>query len=134
MNQLRVLRSVLLLCGLLTAAPAAAEVEGGFSSRPSSAAALAAAGGFPAALLAALSETITYTYDARGRLVLVVRTGTVNNNVQSQYTYDAADNRTNVTVSGATASSKDPGAGASTGQPVFVVVPLNGYTLIRVNQ
>ena len=26
------------------------------------------------------TETITYTYDARGRLVKVVRTGTVNNN------------------------------------------------------
>ncbi|HYJ52556.1 MAG TPA: hypothetical protein VEW04_05235 [Allosphingosinicella sp.] len=44
------------------------------------------------------SETITYTYDARGRLVRVVRTGTVNNNVSANYTYDKADNRTNVNV------------------------------------
>jgi hypothetical protein len=44
------------------------------------------------------AETITYTYDARGRLVKVVHTGSVNNNNQACYTYDKADNRTNVTV------------------------------------
>ncbi len=42
------------------------------------------------------TETITYTYDARGRLVRVVHTGTVNNNNQACYKYDKADNRTNV--------------------------------------
>jgi len=47
---------------------------------------------------AVASETITYTYDSRGRLVKVVRTGTVNNNVQAEYKYDKADNRTNVNV------------------------------------
>ena len=40
------------------------------------------------------AETITYTYDAKGRLVKVVRTGTVNNNVTVEYTHDKADNRT----------------------------------------
>ena len=44
------------------------------------------------------TETITYTYDARGRLVQVVHTGTVNNNNQACYKYDKADNRTNVQV------------------------------------
>ena len=44
------------------------------------------------------TETITYTYDARGRLVKVVHTGTVNNNDQACYKYDKADNRTNVQV------------------------------------
>jgi uncharacterized protein involved in exopolysaccharide biosynthesis len=44
------------------------------------------------------SETITYTYDARGRLVKVERKGTVNNNVTANYAYDKADNRTNVNV------------------------------------
>jgi hypothetical protein len=44
------------------------------------------------------SETITYTYDARGRLVKVERAGSVNNNVSATYTYDKADNRTNVNV------------------------------------
>jgi hypothetical protein len=50
------------------------------------------------AVAAVASETITYTYDARGRLVKVVRSGTVNNNVSASYTYDKADNRTNVNV------------------------------------
>jgi hypothetical protein len=44
------------------------------------------------------SETITYTYDALGRLENVSRSGTVNNGEQATYTYDAAGNRTNVTV------------------------------------
>lgn len=44
------------------------------------------------------SETITYKYDARGRLVKVERSGTVNNGVKATYTYDKADNRTNVNI------------------------------------
>lgn len=40
------------------------------------------------------AETITYNYDARGRLVKVVRTGTINNNVTVDYEHDRADNRT----------------------------------------
>jgi hypothetical protein len=47
------------------------------------------------------TETITYAYDALGRLVKVVHTGTVNNNQQTVYTNDPADNRTNVTTTGA---------------------------------
>lgn len=46
------------------------------------------------------AETITYTYDARGRLIKVVRTGTVNNGVTATYTHDKADNRTNKTTTG----------------------------------
>jgi hypothetical protein len=44
------------------------------------------------------SETITYTYDARGRLVKVERSGTVNNGVRAEYNYDKGDNRTNVNL------------------------------------
>jgi hypothetical protein len=44
------------------------------------------------------SETITYTYDGKGRVVKVVRTGTINNNVTYDYTHDRADNRTHVKV------------------------------------
>jgi len=47
------------------------------------------------------TETITYTYDARGRLIKVSHSGTVNNNVVSNYSYDKADNRTNVNTTGA---------------------------------
>ncbi|HEV2816216.1 MAG TPA: hypothetical protein VGW40_03200 [Allosphingosinicella sp.] len=51
-----------------------------------------------AAVAAWATETVTYTYDARGRLVRVVRGGSVNNNVTANYSYDRADNRTSVNV------------------------------------
>jgi YD repeat-containing protein len=57
----------------------------------------------PALLLAGsaqAAETITYTYDARGRLKEVQRTGTVNNGVNTSYQVDKADNRTNKTTTG----------------------------------
>lgn len=50
------------------------------------------------AATAAAREAITYTYDARGRPVKIKREGTVNNNVQAEYRYDKADNRTAVNV------------------------------------
>jgi hypothetical protein len=43
------------------------------------------------------NETVVYTYDAKGRLTKVVRSGTVNNGVQAEYGHDKADNRTTVT-------------------------------------
>lgn len=46
------------------------------------------------------SETVTYTYDAKGRLIKVERSGTVNNGVKAEYTHDKANNRTNVKVTG----------------------------------
>jgi hypothetical protein len=46
------------------------------------------------------AETITYVYDARGRVVQVIRTGTVNNGVTTSYVIDKADNRTNKTTTG----------------------------------
>ena len=56
---------------------------------------------------AAASETITYTYDARGRVKQVAHSGTPssNNGVTTSYTYDKADNRTNKTTTG----SANPG-------------------------
>lgn len=42
------------------------------------------------------AETVTYKYDARGRLIEVKRTGTVNNNLQTNYTHDKANNRKTV--------------------------------------
>ncbi len=50
--------------------------------------------------LALAGETVNYTYDAKGRLVKVERSGSVNNNVTTNYSHDKADNRTNVTVTG----------------------------------
>jgi len=54
-----------------------------------------------AAVAALASETVSYRYDARGRLVKVERSGTVNNNVNTSYNYDKADNRSNKTTTGA---------------------------------
>lgn len=80
---------------------------------------------------AAASETVTYAYDARGRLVQVTRSGNVNNGVIASYAYDKADNRTNVTVSGARPSgSGDPNGGSAQTGAAFVVVPLLGGALI----
>jgi hypothetical protein len=55
---------------------------------------------FSCAAPALAAETITYTYDAKGRLTKVVRTGTVNNNVQTTYAHDKANNRKNTTTTG----------------------------------
>jgi uncharacterized protein RhaS with RHS repeats len=55
--------------------------------------------------LAIAAETIAYKYDARGRLVRVERSGSVNNGVATNYSYDKADNRTAKTTTG----SPNPG-------------------------
>lgn len=57
---------------------------------------LAAAAGIVGA-----SETVSYTYDAKGRLVQVAHSGTINNNVIANYTFDDADNRKTMNVTGA---------------------------------
>jgi YD repeat-containing protein len=47
-----------------------------------------------ASTAASASETIAYTYDARGRLKIVLRSGGVNGTKTTTYTLDKADNRT----------------------------------------
>lgn len=47
------------------------------------------------------AETVTYTYDAQGRLVKVAHSGSVNNNVTTDYEHDKADNRTRKKTTGA---------------------------------
>ena len=61
---------------------------------------LAAAAVAAVPALAIAAETIAYSYDARGRLVKVERSGDVNDNVVTHYSYDKADNRTNKTTTG----------------------------------
>lgn len=51
---------------------------------------------------ASAAETITYTYDAKGRVIRVVRSGSVNNGVTTDYQHDKADNRKRVTTTGST--------------------------------
>jgi hypothetical protein len=65
---------------------------------------LAAFIGFAAAAFATAgiaAETINYTYDARGRLKQVARSGSVNNGVATAYQFDRAHNRTRKTITGA---------------------------------
>lgn len=61
---------------------------------------VAAAAGLAAATMSFAAETITYQYDARGRLISVVHNGSVNDNLVTNYTFDDANNRKNLTVSG----------------------------------
>jgi uncharacterized protein involved in exopolysaccharide biosynthesis len=58
------------------------------------------ASGLAIAAAAYATETIQYKYDARGRVIQVSHSGTVNNNVVSNYSYDKADNRNQVTTTG----------------------------------
>lgn len=44
------------------------------------------------------AETITYSYDAKGRLTKADRTGTVNNGISTAIAFDKANNRTNYTI------------------------------------
>lgn len=62
--------------------------------------AAASISGLLGAVAASATETITYTYDARGRLIQVNHSGSVNNGVQTTYAQDKVDNRTNVTTTG----------------------------------
>ena len=61
------------------------------------------------------AETTSMTYDALGRVTSVSRSGGPSSGVQAAYTYDAADNRASVVVTGAWTSTSAQ----------FVVVPLN---------
>lgn len=47
------------------------------------------------------AETINYSYDARGRVVQVNHSGTVNANVVTNYSLDRADNRNSKATTGA---------------------------------
>ena len=79
-------------------------------------------------------ETTTFTYDAKGRVKTTTRSGGPSNGVNAAYTYDKADNRSNVTVTNSPNGNGGLGSdGASTGSMLFVVVPLNGYTIIPIN-
>ncbi|MDC7810349.1 hypothetical protein [Sphingomonas koreensis] len=54
-----------------------------------------------AATAAIGSETVTYTYDARGRLTKVEHSEAVNNGVDTNYVIDKAGNRVKVKTTGA---------------------------------
>lgn len=81
---------------------------------------------------ASAQSTATYEYDVLGRLV-VSTNATGPTNVRTAIEYDPAGNRKNYQVTGA-ANGDD--SGSSAGVPAtlrFVVVPLNGFTVIPIN-
>ena len=53
-----------------------------------------------ASVPAGAAEAQKYRYDAKGRLLKVERTGSVNNGVTTEYTHDKADNRTRLKTTG----------------------------------
>uniref|UniRef100_UPI0035CB0425 RHS repeat domain-containing protein n=1 Tax=uncultured Sphingomonas sp. TaxID=158754 RepID=UPI0035CB0425 len=67
-------------------------------------------------IAASANDTITYSYNAKGRLITASHAGSANKGLVSTYQYDPADNRTSDTVSG--------------GMPLIIVVPLNDITII----
>ncbi len=82
-------------------------------------------------------ETKTFTYDALGRVVGTSTSGGPANGTNTTYQYDAASNRSQVTVTNSpngNGSGVDTGSGASVSVVTYVVVPLNGYTVIRIQK
>jgi Calx-beta domain-containing protein len=78
------------------------------------------------------SESITYSYDALGRLVRVDHCGTINNGTSASYAYDRADNRSNVAV-GTSAPAAAPSfsvsdASATEGGALVFTVTMTGAT------
>ncbi len=57
---------------------------------------------FTLSAAAVSAETATYSYDAKGRLVRVAKSGGPNNGAVTTYEHDKADNRKRVQTSGAT--------------------------------
>lgn len=83
------------------------------------------------AAAASSQETITYSYDAKGRLTKVDRDGGINDGVDASYLYDKADNRTQVIVTGAGVAGPGFSAGDASGTEggtVTFMVTRNGDT------
>lgn len=82
---------------------------------------------------ACAQTSTTYEYDALGQLVGSTSQRTTAN-VRTTIEYDLAGNRKTFTVKGAGDGGDDSSSGASTGgSRKFIVVPLNGFTLIAID-
>lgn len=83
------------------------------------------------------NETITYSYDALGRLVATTTSGTVNNSLNTSTTFDPAGNRANYTVSGVvipTAATLSIGSATVTeGGALVFTVTRSGITTSAVS-
>ena len=76
------------------------------------------------------TETVTYRYDALGRLVSAVHSdmpsGNGNDGMSMSSIYDQDGNRSTYQISGS--------KGLGPRQGILVIVPLNGYTAIPIGQ
>jgi hypothetical protein len=71
------------------------------------------------------AESISYSYDALGRLVTSSRMGGINNGVVVGFSYDAAGNRISLQISGASTGARVAGATqAIVGQAVILSAQL----------
>jgi hypothetical protein len=72
-------------------------------------------------------ETISYSYDARGRLINAARSGSINDGLSTSYQFDKADNRVGYTASG---GSGQPGTGTGGVSPApgaaAAIIPSSG--------
>lgn len=95
---------------------------------------------------AAAQETTTYTYDALGRLTGSTVSGGTASGTKTAITYDQAGNRARYEVTGSQSGGDSGGGSGGDGAGVpgtggtgggiapkrFIVVPLNGYTVIQL--
>jgi YD repeat-containing protein len=77
---------------------------------------------------AAAAESVTYSYDALGRLIRTQRSGGPASGVDAQTTYDRAGNRAGVVVANAPTNTPPP----PPGNIRVIVLPLNGFTVIPI--
>ena len=73
---------------------------------------------------ASAQETVSYTYDALGRLRQSSASGGPNSGTQTSIDYDSAGNRSSYRIAGASGAPR-------TGLKI-VAVPLNGFTIIAI--
>lgn len=76
------------------------------------------------------TETVTYSYDALGRLIRTVKSGGPSTGVDAQVGYDKVGNRINVTVTGA---NSNPPPSPPTSPSRLVVIPFNGKAIVVIN-
>lgn len=68
-------------------------------------------------VMALAQEMTSYSYDARGRVVTVKRTGGPVAGATTAYSYDKADNRKNVTVTASPKGTQTDTGGGATAKP-----------------
>lgn len=79
--------------------------------------------------VAQANQPKTYTYDALGRLVKVEKENQQAQPIVTDIEYDDAGNRKRYAVTGAPDQPPNGGDGSEGGR-IFIVIPLNGYTVI----